>query len=47
MTIYYFAPVTLQIRALKNNKGLTQFVHYESYKNSENKIKNAMGFLKL
>lgn len=47
MPIYYFVPVTLQIRALKNNKGLTQFVHYQSYKNSENKIKNAMGFLKL
>ena len=47
MPIYYFVPVTLQIRALKNNKGLTQFVHHQSYKNSENKIKNAIGFLKL
>ena len=47
MPIYYFIPVTLQIRALKNNKGLTQFVYYQSYKNSDNKIKNAMGFLKL
>ena len=47
MPIYYFVPVTLQIRALKNNKGLTQFVHHQGYKNSENKIKNAIGFLKL
>lgn len=33
MLIYYFSPLTLETRALKNND-LTQLMHYQRYKNN-------------